>query len=123
MRARGYILVETMVALLVLALVLGGVLEAISGSVHRQRVALGTRRALMVARSQMDAVGNAIPVAAGPTTGLAEDVAWRVDVDLLGGPTPVGTLARITVSAGPPAGPPGVRLSELRLLPPHPPGR
>ena len=115
----GYILIETMVALLILALVLGAVLEAVSGSLQRQRAALETRRALMVARSQMDAIGSVIPLAAGPTTGVSAEIAWRADIDLVGAATRAGTLARVTVSAGPPSRPARVRLSELRMMPPR----
>lgn len=118
-RHGGYILIETLVALLVLALVLGTVLTAVSGSLQRQRAALETRRALMVARSQMDAVGSAIPLATGPTSGVSADVAWRADVDLVGAPTRTGTLARVSVSAGPTGRPARVRLSELRMMPPR----
>lgn len=118
-RPGGYILIETLVALLVLALVLGTVLEAVSGSLQRQRAALETRRALMVVRSQMDAVGSAIPLAAGPTTGVSADIVWRADIDLIGAPTRAGTLARISVSAGPSGRPARVRLSELRMMPPR----
>ncbi len=118
MRARGYILVETMVALLVLTLVLGGVLVAVSGSVRRQQASLETRRALMVAQSELAGVGVLIPGEPSVSTGMADDIAWRVQIDPAAAPGPLGLLARVTVSAGAPGAPPRVRLSELRIFPP-----
>ncbi len=117
-RARGYILIESLVGLLVLALVMGTVLETIAQSASRQRAALQTRRALGVARSELAGVGTIIPAIPGATNGVAGGVAWRVSIDPAGGSTPIGTLARVTVAAGPPGARPRVTLSELRVLQP-----
>ncbi len=118
MRARGYILVESLVALAVLTLVLGAVLVTVGQSAARNRAALETRRALIVARSELAAVGNDIPAQPGTRTGKSDAMAWRVVIDPAAAPGPLGQLARITVAVGPDAAHPRVTLTELRLFAP-----
>ena len=119
-RARGYILVESLVALLVLALVMGSVLATVAQSARRQASALAARRALLLARSELAAVGSAIPATPGTASGLSDDLVWRVSIDPAAPPGKLGTLARVTVAAGPAHEKPRVVLSELRILPPQP---
>lgn len=112
-RARGYILVETIVALLVLALVLGTTLSAIETSVHKARRVSDTRLALLVARSALASVGSAVPLAPGTTGGTdASGFVWRITIELQ-----ATDLARIRVSAGRADAPMLARLSTLRLAP------
>ena len=118
LRARGYILIESLVSLLILSLVLGATLTAVAASAHRHRAALETRRALVVARSQLADVGVDIPAVPGSVNSMSGGVAWRVDITAVGSAGRLGTLARITVAAGLPGERPRVTLSELRLLAP-----
>lgn len=115
-RARGYILAETLVALIVLALVLGALLQVTVESARRQRAALETRAALVVARSAMAQVGVTIPARPGATTGTDGGVAWTVAIEDAGAGGSLG-LVRVRVGAGPPGARARVRLTELRLVP------
>ena len=117
MRARGYILAETLVALIVLVLVVGAVTTVSVTSMRGQAVALQTRRALMIARSTLASVGVVVPGGPGTTTGVAGDIGWRVDVERVGAAGPLGTVVRVNVAAGPVGGRSRVTLSELRLAP------
>ena len=112
-RAQGYILVETIVALLVLALVLGTTLSAIATSVRQQRRVADTRLALLVARSALASVGSAVPLAPGTAGGTDPGgFVWRVTIE------PQGVdLARIRVAAGRAGAPASARLTTLRLAP------
>jgi general secretion pathway protein I len=80
-RDEGSVFVEALVACAVVAAVLAGLFEVIEASARR-RVALETRReALMIARSEIAAVGVEIPVAPGQIEGVQDDYRWRVRVD------------------------------------------
>lgn len=111
-RARGYILVDSMIALLVLALVLGVTLDGIANATRSARHVSDTRRALMLARSMLDAVGGPVPLAPGTTTGVDGDFVWRVAIDRA---EQGGGLARVTVIVQRPGAPPLARLATLRL--------
>lgn len=110
-RARGYILVETMVALLVLALVLGATLDAVASSTRVARRVADTRAALLVARSTLEEVGTAIPLAPGTVDGVDHGFVWRVRVER---PESAG-LSRVSVAVGRPGAPPLATLATLKL--------
>jgi len=112
-RARGYILVETIVALLVLALVLGATLDAVASSTRAARHVADTRTALLVARSTLEQVGSAIPLTPGNLDGVDHGFVWHVGVDRDG----AAGLARVTVIVGRPGAPPLARLATLRFAP------
>jgi len=110
-RARGYILVETLVALLVLALVLGATLDAVASSTRAAQHVADTRAALLVARSTLEQVGTAIPLAPGNVDGIDQGFVWHVGVER------AADLVRVNVTVARPDAPPLARLATLRFAP------
>lgn len=100
---RGSILIEVLVALAVVTIILGAVYQAVGQSALQSRAAEAKRRALMVAESQIAAVGSVIPAQPGRTRGLSSDLAWQVDIAPLPAATSsAGRLLNVTVRVTPP---------------------
>lgn len=98
----GSILLETLIALTIVAFMLAAVYRAIGESVLRSRAAEERRVALMIARSQLAAVGSDIPLASGRTRGQAAGMAWRVEIGARGGSASrSGRLMAVTVVVEP----------------------
>ena len=117
----GTAFIDTLVAAAVVSLALGTMYEAIADSVHRDRVIEDRRTALMIARSELAAVGSELPIAAGTTRGVQGAFAWRVQMspqtDDATTTSSAGILWSVTVSVGRTAGPALVTLRTLRLGP------
>jgi general secretion pathway protein I len=97
---RGTALVEAMVGAAIVALTLATMYEAILHVAARNRMAEDRRMALMIAESQLAAVGPVIPIAPGVSEGTDGDFFWRVDIEPYnGGPPPnaVGLLCSVKV--------------------------
>jgi hypothetical protein len=74
---------------------------AITQSAAGNRMAEDRRMAMMIARSQLAAVGSIIPSVPGLTEGTNGDFYWRVDIEpYAGGPAPgsAGVLCTVTVT-------------------------
>ena len=105
----GSVLVEAMVGAAIIAVTLLGMYQAIIESASHNRMAESRRLALMIAQSELAAVGTLIPAVPGTTEGTQGDFIWRVDIQRYGAPTqpvlgqapnPAGTLCLVTVSVG-----------------------
>ena len=79
-REDGSVFVESLVAAAVVALVLAATCRTVADSAARHRLIEARRTALMVARSQLAAVGFAIPVSAGVVSGSDAGYSWRADM-------------------------------------------
>lgn len=120
-RDEGSIFVEAMIAAAVVAVMLGGLYQAIAASAQRHRMSDDRRVALLVAQSQMAAAGVEFPLAQGRTSGLAGEYLWQVEVSdhAAGSPeSAVGRPALVVVTVRErDAAAPLVTLRSLRLAP------
>lgn len=118
----GSIFVESMIAAAIVALVLATAFRVIADSADRERITEGRRSALLIAQSELAAVGSEIPLASGQSSGLSGDIVWRVDISPYSDgvdSSSVGGLWRVAVSVRPRgADRDSVRLQTLRLANP-----
>jgi general secretion pathway protein I len=105
-----------MVAAAIVAMTLGSVLHAVSEGAARARALEARREALLVARSELAAVGSSIPLRPGQTTGATGALDWRVMVAAYGGgeTSAVGQVWEVAVFVREPTG--GADLVSLRTL-------
>jgi type II secretory pathway pseudopilin PulG len=106
----GSVLIEAMVSAAIIAMTLIAMYTSIITSAAHNRMAEARRTAMMIAQSELAAVGTLIPTAPGTTEGTAGDFYWRVDISpyqqpgqgpqpTLGQvPNPTGTLCLVTVT-------------------------
>jgi hypothetical protein len=107
----GSVLVEAMVGAAIIAMTLIGMYQSIINSAAHNRMAESRRTAMMIAQSELAAVGPIIPSMPGTTEGTEGDFYWRVDIapyqqpgsqppqPVLGqAPNPTGTLCLVTVT-------------------------
>ncbi len=85
MRARrakeaGYSLIETLVAIAIIAGALGVTAQVISSGARQTRAVEDRRLAILVAQSQMAAVGAAQNSRFGDSRGVTDGVRWRIAV-------------------------------------------
>ncbi len=77
---RGFTLLEILVALSILAVALGAILQSFSSGLRSLGAAEAHALALMHARSQLATVGTLIPLEPGEQTGGAGKFEWTVSV-------------------------------------------
>jgi general secretion pathway protein I len=94
---RGSALVEAMIGAAIVAITLASMYVAITQSAAGNRMAEDRRMAMMIARSQMAAVGSIIPAAPGITEGMNGDFYWRVDIEPYAAAPEPGTAGRLCV--------------------------
>ena len=120
-RDRGDVFVEALVATAIVAMILAATFRVIADGAARERRTDSRRMALLVAQSEVAAVGADIPLAPGESAGFAGNLVWRVNVspyDGAGGATAAGALMKVHVSVRPRAGGAElVVLDSLRLAP------
>ena len=101
----GSVFIESMVAAAIVALSLAAMYRVIEDGAMRNRAVNEKQNALLVAQSELAAVGSAIPLAPGMTGGTEGPYAWRVDIspsDTAGNTASVaGPLWEVTVSVRP----------------------
>ncbi|MBV9512397.1 MAG: hypothetical protein JO303_19170 [Caulobacteraceae bacterium] len=76
----GTIFVESVIAAAIVAMALMAMLQVVADSAVRERGLEQRRTALLVAQSQLAAVGSEIPLKAGPYDGVAGGMLWHVDI-------------------------------------------
>lgn len=114
---RGFTLVEVLVAFTILALILGGILQAITAGLAAERAASQATARLLEARSLVEAVGVDAPVTPGRREGrLADGAPWRLTVAPLEEPAARLTAFRVELAVGDRARPDFV-LQTVRLGP------
>ncbi len=117
----GSVFVESVIAAAIVAMALGATFRVIADSARRDRGVETRRAALLVAQSELAAVGSEIPLQPGDDSGLAGDLAWRVEISPYGDGVEsrtVGGLWRIAVTVRPRDRDGDlVRLETLRLGP------
>ena len=114
----GSALIEAMVAAAIIAVTLASMYGAILESAARNRMAEQRRMALLIAQSELAAVGSAIPAVPGVTEGTQGNFYWRVDIEPYGDGPPasmVGQLCTVTVQVADPRRAPLAQLTTLTL--------
>ncbi len=118
-RDGGDVFVEALVATAIVAMILAATFHVIVEGAARERRLDSQRMALLVAKSELAAVGADIPLAPGESAGFAGNLVWRVNVSAYGGagpPNPAGALMKVHVSVRPRSGGPDLAgLDSLRL--------
>jgi general secretion pathway protein I len=106
----GSVLLEALVSTLVVAAALGATFTAVGAADHQRRQIDARRSALMIARSELAAVGAEIPLRPGRVGGVDGDFAWRIMIEpgqanalngSLAGPPATITVAVSAASGGP----------------------
>lgn len=117
----GTMLVETLIAAAIVAVMLAAMYTSLAGSVERQRMVADRRQALMIARSELALVGAEVPATPGRTTGLSGPYAWQIDIAPYGGDlnaSQAGPLGVVTVTvARSGQSRPLATLRTLRIMP------
>ncbi len=124
-RARGFTLIEVLVAFVILAVALGVLMQVFSTGLRNARVAENYTTATLYAESMLAAVGVEAPLAEGETSGDFDDhFRWRLDVQPYEAPDSENEAAAgrafqvvVTVSWGDEDDPRDVTLTTLRLAP------
>ncbi len=112
---RGSAVIEALVASLIVAATVGAGFNSIREGAARTRGIDSRMRAMLVAQSQLAAVGSVVPLAPGTTHGVDGGFAWSIDVgraDAVAA-SPLATVV-VRVSEAP-GRPPLATLSTLRL--------
>lgn len=97
----GSVFIESMVAAAIVALSLAAMYRVIEDGAMRNRKVNEKQTALLIAESELAAVGSAIPLAQGMTGGTDGPYAWRVDIspsDAENSPSDAGPLWQVSVS-------------------------
>jgi len=106
-RESGSVLIEAMVGAAIISMTLLAMYESIVTATAHNRMAENRRTAMMIAQSEMAAVGTIIPSSPGTTEGTEGDFYWRVDIAPFGQsaqpqlgqvPSQVGALCSVTVT-------------------------
>jgi hypothetical protein len=117
---RGSALIEAMVGAAIIATTLVAMYQAIRESASHNFMAEQRRAAMMIAQSELAAVGPLIPAAPGETEGAEGDFYWRVDIAPYGGgppPTIAGLLCSVQVTVTDRQRRPLATLNSLTLAP------
>jgi general secretion pathway protein I len=100
-RESGTMLVETLVAVGLVAVILGAMFQVIQSNTAQTRMIEDRTTALLIAQSQLAAAGIATPLANGRSAGVADGFVWRVDVrgySDAGAGAAAGALRTVTVT-------------------------
>jgi Tfp pilus assembly protein PilV len=109
-RERGSVLIEAMCGAAIISMTLIAMYTSIITTTSHNRMAESRRVAMMLAQSELAAVGPIIPTSPGTTEGTNGDFYWRIDISpysqggqpqqpVLGqAPNPVGQLCLVTVT-------------------------
>ena len=80
-RDSGSIFIDTMIAAAIVAVSLGAMCQVIANSAARHRMTESRRTALMIAQSELAAVGSAIPISVGQVSGAEGRYVWLIDIE------------------------------------------
>jgi type II secretory pathway pseudopilin PulG len=97
----GFALAETLVATAIIAAMLGVTFQSIEAGARQTRQIEDRRKAMLVAQSQLTAVGSAQSASFGETSGLTSGIRWRLSVQPYRANEPSGArLETVSVTAG-----------------------
>jgi hypothetical protein len=113
----GSVLIESVMAAAIIAMILGTGFKAIGTSLNRSRTLEDQQRALLVAQSQLALLGPVIPANYGQKNGVDQGLRFEVKIDPYTNDTTAGSetrLVQVTVEVF--KGDPAKRLAQLRSL-------
>jgi hypothetical protein len=117
----GTIFVESIIAAAIVAMVVGAAFRVIVEGASRDRSLEVRKVALLLAESQLAAVGSAIPLHEGRSVGQVGEMFWSVDLGPYDdgiAPSTAGALWRVAVAVrARPGAAPLARIATLRLGP------
>ena len=100
-RESGFALAETLVATAIIAAMLGVTFQSIETGARQTRLVEERRKAMLVAQSQLTAVGSAQSTSFGETNGITSGIRWRLSVQPYRANEPSGArLEAVSVTAG-----------------------
>jgi hypothetical protein len=114
LREKGSVLVEALVASLILAAMLGVMVEAMRIIATQAHAVDARRRAMLVAQSQLAGAGVAGRLVPGVTHGVDGSLDWRMSVEPYAAANAVGAVDRIAVEVRDRSS--GQRLATLQTL-------
>jgi hypothetical protein len=100
----GSVFVESMIAAAIVALALAAMYRAIGDGAMRDHKLNQKQTALLIAQSELSAVGSEIPLSVGTTGGTEGPYAWSVDIEPYNGEndaSDAGDLYAVKVSVSP----------------------
>lgn len=98
---QGFALAETLVAAAIIAAMLGVTFQTIESGARQARMIEDRRQAMLVAQSQLTAVGAAQSTSFGETAGLTSGIRWRLTVQPYRANEASGArLEQVSVTAG-----------------------
>lgn len=98
---QGFALAETLVATAIIAAMLGVTFQSIEAGARQARQVEDRRQAMLVAQSQMTAVGSTQSTSLGETSGITSGIRWRLLVQPYRANEPSGArLEQVSVTAG-----------------------
>jgi general secretion pathway protein I len=103
--ARGFTLLEILVALVIFALAFGLLAQIMQTALRQSTVARSLTGATLLARSELARVGVEVPLQAGRSEGETDDgMHWQTEIELVEGPDEDQSLAlyqvQVTVAWG-----------------------
>lgn len=109
----GAVLVETLIAILIVAAMAGLWFQTVAGNARAQQGLADRRQAMLVARSQLATVGVLSAIAPGETIGSDAGFQWRIAIE--SSPEAPAGAKQVTVTVARPGGTPLASLTSLRL--------
>lgn len=98
---KGFALAETLIATAIIAAMLGVTFQSIETGARQTRQLEERRQAMLVAQSQLTAVGAAQSTSFGETSGLTSGIRWRLSIRPYLANEPSGArLEEVTITAG-----------------------
>lgn len=108
----GSVFIETIIAAAIVSLALGTMYHTLGKSIENNRLVQDRRTAMLIAQSELAAVGSAIPVAAGDSAGTEGSYVWRVHIEPYAA---AGDLWQVTITVGKQGSDQLATLRSLRL--------
>jgi prepilin-type N-terminal cleavage/methylation domain-containing protein len=100
-KINGFTLVETLVATAIVAAALGVTWQVVETGARQNRAVESRRIAILVAQSQMAAVGAAQNNSLGDTRGVTDGISWRIAIKpYTAGPASAIKLEEVSVTTG-----------------------
>jgi hypothetical protein len=114
-RESGSALLEALVGTAIIAMTVATMYRAVIETAARNRMADEKRTALLIAQSELAAVGTLVPLEPGVSAGTQAGMNWRLEIAPLGSSTNVGQLWQIAVSVRKPGGRDLIHIDTVKL--------